>query len=136
MASSHSAVRKALRGLEDGLSVFTQQLAAEAAELRRNVDSRPRTGATYYRNILEDLQQRADGLGQELAALEAVSTEAVSLEVGAGGRAEQQAPGRHCCRLRPPARCNNALTTVPTHRAVCLAGPSCLLRYEGQANQA
>ncbi|KAL4425881.1 hypothetical protein ABPG75_009897 [Micractinium tetrahymenae] len=80
MASSHSAVRKALRGLEDGLLVFTQQLAAETAELRRNVENRPRTGATYYRNILEDLQQRAEGLGQELAALEAVSTEAVSLE--------------------------------------------------------
>ncbi|KAL4445739.1 hypothetical protein ABPG77_008938 [Micractinium sp. CCAP 211/92] len=80
MASSQSTVRKALQGLEDGLAVFTQQLAAEAAELRRNVENRPRTGATYYRNILEDLQQRAEGLGQELAALEAVSTEAVSLE--------------------------------------------------------
>lgn len=86
MASSHSAVRKALQGLEDGLSVFTQQLAAETAELRRNVENRPRTGATYYRNILEDLQQRAEGVGLDLAALEAVSTEAVSLEVGADGR--------------------------------------------------
>lgn len=97
MASSQSTVRKALQGLEDGLAVFTQQLAAEAAELRRNVENRPRTGATYYRNILEDLQQRAEGLGQELAALEAVSTEAVSLEVSAGD-CDQTAGSRVLCR--------------------------------------
>lgn len=86
MASASAATRKALRGLEDGLSVFTGQLAQEAAELRRNVENRPCTGPSFYRAILEDLGQRLEGLGEELAALEAVSVDTVSLEVGAGGR--------------------------------------------------
>lgn len=81
MASSSAAVRKAIRGLEDGLHVFTAQLAQETAELKRNVDNQPCTGASFYRNILEDLAQRLEGLGQELQALEGVSVDAVSLEV-------------------------------------------------------
>ena len=81
MASSAQAVRRALRGLDDGLAVFTTQLATEAAELRRNVEQRPCTGATFYRNCLHDLAERLEAVGEELTALEAVSTEAVSLEV-------------------------------------------------------
>ena len=82
MSSSASSIRKSLRGLEDGLALFTGQLAQEAAELRRNVDGRPVTGATYYRRCLEDLQDRLEGMGRELQALEGISTDAVSLEVG------------------------------------------------------
>jgi len=44
------------------------------------VENQPCTGA-YYRNVLEDLQQRADAVGQELQALSALSLDAVSMEV-------------------------------------------------------
>lgn len=82
MASSSSYVRKAIRGLEEGLSLFTSQLATETHELRRNVENQPCTGPTYYRNILEDLHQRLEGIGQELLALEGVcGVDAISLEV-------------------------------------------------------
>ena len=79
--SSASSVRRSIRGLEEGLVVFTGQLAQETAELRRNVENQPKTGATYYRNILEDLHQRAEGVGEELQALAGVSVDAVSIEV-------------------------------------------------------
>ncbi|KAI7842302.1 hypothetical protein COHA_003942 [Chlorella ohadii] len=77
--SSNAAIRKALRQFEDGLQTFCGQLATETAELRRNVENQPCTGA-YYRNVLEDLQQRADAVGQELQALSALSLDAVSME--------------------------------------------------------
>ncbi|PRW58927.1 hypothetical protein C2E21_2145 [Chlorella sorokiniana] len=77
--SSNAAIRKALRQFEDGLQTFCGQLATETAELRRNVENQPCTGA-YYRNVLEDLQLRADAVGQELQSLGALSLDAVSIE--------------------------------------------------------
>jgi hypothetical protein len=79
--SSASAVKRSLQGLEEGLTAFTTQLAQETAELRRNVENRPTTGATFYSRILMDLAERLDGVDEELFALERLSLDAVSLEV-------------------------------------------------------
>lgn len=79
--SSASAIKRSLQGLEDGLTAFTTQLAQETAELKRNVDNRPTTGATFYSRILMDLAERLDAVDQELFALERLSLDAVSLEV-------------------------------------------------------
>lgn len=81
-ASSAAAVRKSIKAFEDGLLAFAAELSQETGELRRNVENQPCTGATFYRNILEDLQRRLEGVGQELAALQALSADAVSMEVG------------------------------------------------------
>ncbi|KAI3438538.1 hypothetical protein D9Q98_000966 [Chlorella vulgaris] len=80
MSSSSTSTRRALKGLEDGLQAFTTQLSHETAELRRNIDNQPTTGPTFYSRILADVFERLEGVGQELAVLEGVSLDAVSLE--------------------------------------------------------
>jgi hypothetical protein len=108
---SHS-VTHTLRRLEGELTVFTAQLAQETAELRRNVDNQPTTGATFYARILEELTDRLEGLGQELHTLEGVSLDAISIEVRACGFAAT------CSHLPPAAACCDLqlLVTSGQHR--------------------
>eukprot|EP00887_Chlorella_sp_A99_P004740 scaffold4.g4740.t1 len=87
-----SALRRALNTFDDELSGFAGQLSQEVHELRRNVENKPVTGATYYRHCLEDLNDRLDTIGEELQALEAVSLDAVSLELQQYGYTDLFAP--------------------------------------------
>lgn len=105
MSSSSTSTRRALKGLEDGLQAFTTQLSHETAELRRNIDNQPTTGPTFYSRILADVFERLEGVGQDLAVLEGVSLDAVSLEV-------RPPP---ITRQLPPA------ATLPHHVATCSA---------------
>lgn len=85
-------------------------------QLRRNVENQPCTGA-YYRNVLEDLQQRADAVGQELQALSALSLDAVSIEV----RGWQLPPAVGGCRggASPPLCLSPiSLTCLPLQELV------------------
>ena len=84
MAASASQVRRSLRAFEQDLTLFSSTLDQELQELRRNVEARPLTGATYFRACLVELGGRLGGLAEQLQALEAVSRDAVSLEVGGG----------------------------------------------------
>lgn len=77
-----ASVRKAVSQLATELDVFGSQLANEIDELKRNVEVKPVTGATLYRHCLEDLNDRLTSIGEDLATLEAVSLDAISLEVG------------------------------------------------------
>lgn len=61
--------------------MFGSELNKEINELKRNVEVKPVTGATLYRHCLEDLNDRLTSMGEELAAVEAVSLDAISLEV-------------------------------------------------------
>jgi hypothetical protein len=76
-----SRIRTPLSQFSGELQVFASQLSSEAAELRKNVGNRPVTGATLYRRCLEDLEQRLSAISEDLQSLEAISLDAVSLEV-------------------------------------------------------
>ena len=76
-----AAIRKSVHVLGSELQLFGAQLTTEVQELHRNVEVRPVTGATVYRHCLEDLAERLAAVSDDLAALEAVSLDAISLEV-------------------------------------------------------
>lgn len=78
-----ASLRKSLQRFAEDLQLFSGQLSQETAELRRNVEQRPITGATNFRHCLEDISERLAAVGEELQALEAVSLDAISLEVPA-----------------------------------------------------
>lgn len=76
-----ASLRKSLQRFAEDLQLFSGQLSQETQELKRNVDNRPITGATNFRHCLEDINERLGAVGDELQALEAVSVDAISLEV-------------------------------------------------------
>ena len=76
-----TSLRKSLQRFAEDLQLFSSQLSQETQELKRNVELRPVTGATHFRHCLEDINDRLTALGEELQALEAVSLDAISLEV-------------------------------------------------------
>lgn len=81
-----TAISKSLAQLTADLQLFGPQITAEITELRRNAEVRPVTGATLFRNCLNDLNERLGGIGEDVAALEAVSLDAPSLEVSLNGK--------------------------------------------------
>lgn len=87
-----AALRKSLQRFAEDLQLFSGQLAQETAELKRNVEHRPVIGATNFRHCLEDLNDRLGAVAEELQALEAVSLDAISLEV----RKQRQFPWGRC----------------------------------------
>ena len=74
-------MRRAIHGLADALAVFSSGVEGELLDLRRNVDGQPTTGATCFRHCLEDLDDRLAAMTEEMEALEAVTTDAISLQV-------------------------------------------------------
>lgn len=76
-----ASIRKSLAALSADLQLFAPQVSSEVTELRRNVEVCPVTGATLYRHCLEDLNDRLASLGEDVESLEAVSLDAISLEV-------------------------------------------------------
>lgn len=76
-----TSLKKSIAHITSDLQLFGPQITTELQELRRNVEVRPVTGATHYRHCLEDLSDRATSLGKEIAALESISLDAISLEV-------------------------------------------------------
>lgn len=89
------SLRKSLQRFAEDLQLFSGQLSQETAELRRNVEQRPITGATNFRHCLEDISERLAAVGEELQALEAVSLDAISLEVPAKRGGLDRAGLRH-----------------------------------------
>jgi hypothetical protein len=81
VALKMASLRKSLQRFAEDLQLFSSQLSQEAQELRRNVELKPITGATQFRHCLEDINDRLSVVGEELQALEAVSLDAISLEV-------------------------------------------------------
>ena len=106
-----ASLRRSLQRFAEDLQLFSGQLAQETQELKRNVELKPITGATNYRHCLEDVNDRLAAVGEELAALEAVSLDAISLEVRCPRRAARlltlppsAAPTPPLRRLRPCPR--------------------------------
>lgn len=79
-----TSIRKPLAQLSADLELFGSQITTEIAELKRNAEVRPVTGATLYRHCLEDLNERLVSLSEDTEALESVSLDAISLEVSRG----------------------------------------------------
>lgn len=78
-----TSMRRAIHGFADSLAVFSSGVEGELLDLRRNVDNQPTTGATCFRHCLEDLDDRLAAMTEEMEALEAVTTDAISLQVRA-----------------------------------------------------
>lgn len=76
-----TTISKPLAQLASDLQLFGPQITTEINELRRNAEVRPVTGATLFRHCLGDLNERLVGIGEDIATLEAVSLDAISLEV-------------------------------------------------------
>lgn len=86
------------------------------------MENQPCTGA-YYRNVLEDLQQRADTVGQELQALSSLSLDAVSIEV------RKAAAAADCRRLSHAGR----VTGVHLHPSPVWPAAACLQELVGHS---